>query len=104
MTVQYHVCLQQLLPDNLLSEYRGLLRSVMCDLQCRLDVAVDCTQLQTHNDYATYQHLKEANGLRNKAQANGHRLGIYFRPFDIPAKLATVADASHATKGTSYAQ
>ena len=102
--VSYPKDLSQVLDSQLQSSFRSLLCSVLYDLQTRMDIACEITQLQTYNKAATYLQLKQANGLLKRAQEDCRHMGLYFRPLVLPLKLASVADASHATASSSYAQ
>ena len=57
---------------------------------------------------ATIKHLKMANSVVTKAKKyandNIEKVGLYFPPLELPLKEVTVADSSHATKESSYAQ
>ena len=63
---------------------------------------------QQHVAEATIKHLKMANSVFTKAKKyssdNVEKVGLFFPPLKWPLKELTVADSSHATKETSYAQ
>ena len=59
---------------------------------------------QQNTAKATIKHLKAANAVVTKAKKYAAGCGLYFPPLKLPLKEATVADSSHATRESSYAQ
>ena len=60
--------------------------------------------LQQKLTTATIADLKAANTLLNRAKKNVEMAGLHFPILKWPCRLISIADSSHGTKHTSYAQ
>ena len=92
-----------LTPEEL-TGFRAILGALLWLCQTRLDIIADVVLSQQDVAKATIGTLKNANAIVTRAKKYAQDCGLYFPPLDLPLKMATVCDSSHASKTTSYAQ
>ena len=61
-------------------------------------------QLQQHLTTPQIKHIKAANLIVDRAIKNRKQAGLHFPRLRKPVRLASVGDASHGNKTTSYPQ
>ena len=70
----------------------------------RMDLTLEVVMLQQSVVTPKVSDLLAANRLLKKAAKHSDMAGLYYRPLTFPLRIVSVADASFATKQTSYAQ
>ena len=83
---------------------RSLLCSMLWATQTREDIYNDVVQLQQRMLSPTVADLIQANAVLSRLQKNINMMGLHVHRLCGPCRLVGVADSSHATKLTSYAQ
>ena len=108
--MQIQFCNVPNLPDDTLVSpehahgYRSILTSMLFQCQCNVDIMTEVTQLQGFNNEPRVTHLKRANALLKKAQADRTNLGLHFPRLRPPFCLRAIGDANHTTKTSVYPQ
>ena len=96
------------LNSALSNQEQHLFRSLLCQLLFATITLVfihaEVVMLQQYNNNATIQHARIANKLLQKAKTNLQCAGLHFPRLQFPVRLASVADAGHATSTSVYAQ
>ena len=88
-----------------LTSFRSVLGGLLWLTATRLDLVSDVCILQTMVTKAKISHLKQANAVVRRAQAEiGQGLGLYFRKLRAPLRLACVHDSSAGGNVRHYAQ
>ena len=88
-----------------LTSFRSVLGALLWLTATRLDLIADVCILQSMVTKAKILHLKQANQVVRKAQAEiGQGLGLYFRKLRPPYRLACIHDSSAAGTVRQYAQ
>ena len=87
-----------------LTGFRAILGALLWLCQTRLDIIAEVVLSQQDVAKATIGSLKAANAVVTRATKYSWNCGLYFPPLNLPLKMATVCDSSHASKTTSYAQ
>ena len=72
--------------------------------QTREDIYNDVVQLQQRMLTPTVADMIQANAILARLQKNTDMMGLHFPRLQGPCRLVGVADSSHASKNTSYAQ
>ena len=88
-----------------LTSFRSVLGGLLWLTATRLDLVSDVCILQTMVTKAKISHLKQANAVVRRAQAEIRQgLGLYFRKLRAPLRLACVHDSSAGGNVRHYAQ
>ena len=88
-----------------LTTFRSILGGLLWLTATRLDLVADVCLLQSNVTRAKITHLRQANNVVRKAQAEiGQGLGIHFRRLQPPLRLACIHDSSAAGNVRNYAQ
>ena len=96
---------EEALTPGELTSFRSILGGLLWLTATRLDLVSDVCALQSQVTKATIAHLRQANNVVKKAQAElGQNLGLYFRKLLPPLRLACVHDSSAAGNVRNYAQ
>ena len=87
------------------TSFRSILGGLLWLTATRLDLVADVCVLQSQVTRAKICHLRQANNVVKRAQAElGHGLGLYFRKLIPPFRLACIHDSSAAGNVRNYAQ
>ena len=87
------------------TSFRSILHRLLWLTATRLDLVADVCVLQSQVTRAKVCHLRQANNVVKRAQAElGHGLGLYFRKLIPPLRLACIHDSSAAGNVRNYAQ
>ena len=88
-----------------ITSFRSILGGLLWLTATRLDLVSDVCLLQSQVTKAKIVHLKQANNVVRRAQAEqGQQLGLHFRKLRHPLRLCCVHDSSAAGNVRSYAQ
>ena len=85
------------------SMYRSQLGALLWLCVSRLDVIADACELGQNLSGPTWGHLRAANKVVRRLKSIREPLGLIYRPIRFPLCVLCVADSSHGTKKTAYA-
>ena len=96
---------EDLLKPEELTAFRSILGGLLWLTATRLDLVSDVCLLQSQVTKAKISHLRQANNVVKRAQAeHGQQLGLHFRRLRPPLRLCCVHDSSAAGNVRNYAQ
>ena len=96
---------EDFLDSSELTMFRSLLGGLLWLTASRLDLISDVCLLQSQVTRAKVLHLRQANKVIKKAQAElGQGLGLHFRKLRSPMRLMCIHDSSAAGNVRNYAQ
>ena len=88
-----------------LTSFRSVLGGLLWLTATRLDIVAEVCTLQSMVTKAKISHLKQANAVVKRAQAEiGQGLGLCYRKLRAPYRLACIHDSSAAGSVRQYAQ